>query len=79
MLDNLRDDASSSPFFEEEEELPDFLEEEMPARASDTFGWLGPVLALTPMQRFIISAMLFMAVCLIGTMFLMVTGRFALF
>ncbi len=79
MLDNLRDDSSASPFFEEEDELPDFLEEEAPAGESNLFGWLKPVLALSPMQRFIISAMLFMTVCLIGTMFLLVTGRFALF
>ncbi len=79
MLDNLRDDASTSPFFEEEE-IPDFLEEEeTPARKTDLFGWLAPIRALTPMQRFIISMMLLTTVCLLGTMFLLVTERFMLF
>lgn len=80
MLDNLRDDAAASPFFDDEE-LPDFLEheeEKAPSKAA-SFDFLKPIMALTPIQRFIIAALLFMTVCLIGSMFLMVTGRFAIF
>lgn len=81
MLDNLRDDANASPFFDDDE-VPDFLEEEelktaKPKSASVAF--LKPILKLTPMQRFIIAALLFMTVCVIGAMFLLVTGRFSVF
>lgn len=83
MFDNLREDASDSPFYQEEEEaLPDFEGEEKPQQkksAAETFAWLGPVLSMTPVQRLILSSMLFMMVCVIGTMFLLVTGTFALF
>ena len=81
MLDNLREDVNSSPFFDDEE-LPDFLEdvvEEKKGPKADTFAFLKPIIDLTPVQRFIISTMLFMAVCLIGSMFLLVIGRFSLF
>ncbi len=82
MLDNLRDDAAASPFFDDDDELPDFLEEEEVAKKqpkSDPFSFAKPILDLTPVQRFIIAAMLFTMVCLIGSMFLVVTGRFAIF
>ena len=81
MLDNLRDDADASPLFEDDG-LPDFLEDEMEEterQNSDSFGFLKPVLDLSPMQRFIIAVMLFMTVCLIGSMFLLVTQRIAIF
>lgn len=82
MLDNLRDDANASPFFDDDE-LPDFLEEEEKPEArktkTDAFAFLKPVMALTPIQRFVIAALLFMTVCIIGSMFLLVTGRFSVF
>ncbi len=83
MLDNLRDDANSSPFFDEDEELPDFLEEDdeesLAKPQSDPFAFLKPIMVLTPVQRFVLAALLFMAVCIIGSMFLMVTGKFFIF
>ncbi len=82
MLDNLRDDAAASPFFDDDDELPDFLEgeeEKVEQPRSEPFAFLKPVLDLTPVQRFIIAAMLFTMVCLIGSMFLIVTGRFSIF
>ena len=82
MLDNLRDDASSS-YFDDDDELPDFLdeEEEAPAAKSqgDSLAFLKPVMVLTPVQRLILAALLFMTVCIIGSMFLLVTGRFSIF
>ena len=76
MLDNLRDSASSSPFFEQEEELPDFLEEtpapKKPKKSSKNF------LGLTPPQRFVLSTMLFITVCILGALLLMVLGRVVL-
>jgi len=82
MLDNLRDDANTSSFFDDDE-LPDFLEEEEKQKAqnsnTDAFNFLKPVIALTPIQRFVIAALLFMTVCVLGLMFLLVTGRFSVF
>ena len=83
MLDNLREDANESSYFDEpDEELPDFFEDEeekVEKPKSDSFAFLKPILDLTPMQRFIIVALLFMAVCLIGSMALLVSGRFSIF
>jgi len=84
MLDNLRDDADASPLYEDDG-LPDFLEVDMEGmegtepQKSVSLGFLKPILALSPMQRFIIAVLLFMTVCLIGSMFLLVTQRIAIF
>ncbi len=80
MLDNLRDDADSSSYYEDDE-LPDFLDdvEEEKQSKPDSFAFLKPITDLTPVQRFVIATMLFMTVCLIGSVFLLVTGRFAIF
>lgn len=84
MLDNLRDDANASPFFDDDDELPDFFDEEegeprVSQAQGDLFAFLKPIMVLTPVQRFVLAALLFMAVCIIGSMFLMVTGKFAVF
>lgn len=75
MLDNLRDDDYSRPFFEDDS--PPEQEAEpaaMPApRRSRKF------LGMTPFQRFVISVMLMMVVCLLGTLFLLATGRIGLY
>ena len=81
MLDNLRDDADSSPYFDDDDEIPDFLEEEGKEEIkpkSDPFAFLLPIRKMTSGQRFIIVALIFMAVCLIGSMCLLVTGSFAI-
>ena len=79
MLDNLREDADSSPFFDDDDELPDFLEgDEVEENKTPGSSIFKPITDLTPVQRFVIVAMLFMAVCLIGSMFLLVTERFAI-
>jgi hypothetical protein len=74
MLDNLRDQAASSPFFQEEEPIP------------ETPGFIAPpprrtidqITGMTAQQRFIIAIMLLVVFCLLGTMGLMVTGKFVL-
>jgi len=73
MFDNLRDDAASNQFYEEEQSasLP-------PATGSEPF--FAPngskrILGMTGVQRFVIAFMFFMAVCLIGGMALLVTGK----
>jgi len=73
MFDNLRDDAESS-FYEEDTLPPD---EELfvppPKRKSS-----GKLLGMTPVQRFIIAIMLMVAVCTLGAMCLLLTGRIGL-
>lgn len=68
MLDNLRDQASATPFIEDDEQL---LGEAppRPPRASGRF------LGMTAPQRFVISLMLLFTVCLLGVLVLLVTGR----
>lgn len=96
MFDNLRDQASSSPFFqedvppEESAEIPamtptasfeagfepefttDFESEFEKPAASARF------LGMTAIQRFILALLLFLAICMIGASFLVVTGKFFL-
>jgi hypothetical protein len=77
MFDNLRDDANSSLYEDDDTEL--FPEEEVkavatpPRRKSS-----GKLLGMTSMQRFIIAMMLMIAVCILGTMCLLLTGKIGL-
>jgi hypothetical protein len=73
MLDNLRDQAASSPFFQEEEPLPEPVPEGPPPRKT-----LDQMIGMNTQQRLIIALMLLVVVCLLGTMMLLVTGRFVL-
>lgn len=70
MFDNLRNDAESS--FYEEDTLPpdDELIAPAPQRKSS-----GNLLGMTSAQRFIIAVMLMIAVCTLGTMCLLLTGK----
>lgn len=74
MLDNLRDDEFSKPFFEDDTplEAPEPEVRPIPRRS-------GRFLGMTPFQRFVIAMMLMMVVCLLGTMFLLATGRMGLY
>ena len=67
MLDNLRDQAASSQF---EEEVVPVQEEVEPPKPS-----LDQVLGMNAQQRFFLSVMLLFVVCLLGVMFLFVTGK----
>jgi hypothetical protein len=74
MFDNLREDAASSPFYEEEESA-----KFQPAAGAKPF-FSAPsssrrILGMTGVQRFVIAFLFFMAVCLIGGMALLVTGK----
>jgi len=69
MLDNLRDQAASSPFEFEEEVVPVQEEAALPKPSLDK------VLGMNAQQRFILSVMLLVVVCLLGVMFLFVTGK----
>ncbi|PJH75643.1 MAG: hypothetical protein CO064_05550 [Anaerolineae bacterium CG_4_9_14_0_8_um_filter_58_9] len=70
MLDNLRDQAASSQF---EEEVVPVQEEVEPPKPS-----LDQVLGMNAQQRFFLSVMLLFVVCLLGVMFLFVTGKIVL-
>lgn len=86
MLDNLRDDSARSMF---EEDDSDFLfpEEEPPEIPKRTKGNSfrlgvngdGRFLGMTAPQRLIIAIMLMFAVCSLGAMCLLITGKFALY
>ncbi len=68
MLDNLRDQAASSQYYQEE---PLSAQEEVrPTKPS-----LGQFLGMKAQQRFILAVMLFFVVCLLGVMLLFVTGK----
>ena len=75
MFDNLREDAASGPFYEDEESA-----KFQPAAGTESF--FGPpassrrILGMTAVQRFVVTFMLFLAICLIGGMALLVTGKF---
>lgn len=73
MFDNLRDDASSS-FYEEDTIPPDEALTIPPPRRRTS----GKLLGMTPVQRFIIATMLLVAVCVSGTMCLLLTNRIGL-
>jgi hypothetical protein len=93
MFDDLRgnENKSSSPFFEEdqssfEEEKPQGAPKAGTQRARGTrkgggFQFIdskGRILGMTAMQRFVISALLLAVVCIMGAMFMFVTGAFYL-
>jgi hypothetical protein len=72
MFDNLRDDSS---FEEEEAQFQPAAGMEFDApRKSGSSRFLG----MTSMQRFVLAVMLLLAVCVIGALCLLVTGRILL-
>ena len=80
MFDDLRQESDSSPFFKEEEVEP--LLDAKPQKRSRGggfgFKFNDKFLGMTSFQRFVISIMLLMVVCIMGTMFLLVTGKILL-
>ena len=77
MFDNLRDDAAESLYGETEAEFfPEGEAKPIPVAPPRKTG--GKFLGMTPVQRFIIAVMLMIAVCTLGTMFLLITGKIGL-
>ena len=72
MFDNLRDDAASSPFYEDEVKFQSAAGTIAPEPARRRSGRF---LGMTSLQRFVIAFMLMIAVCVIGTMALFVLGK----
>jgi hypothetical protein len=69
MLDDLR---NSSTFIDEEEELQD---QEESVRRYPTRRRKEPFLGMTAPQRFVVSLLLFMMVCVVGAFALMLTEK----
>ena len=72
MLDNLRESASQSPFFQDEQPQPE--QQPPPSRRPPA----RPFLGMTPVQRFILALMLFFMTCLVGSFFLLATEKIVL-
>ena len=75
MFDNLREEVSAKPFLDDEEEA-----KFQPAAGTESAGGSRStrILGMTAVQRFVIVFMLFLAVCVIGSLFLFVTGKISL-
>ena len=73
MFDNLREQANSQPFLEDEaqfQEAGGFSSASQ--KSSDRF------LGMTAPQRFVISLMLMFTVCIFGALALLITGKFGI-
>ncbi len=81
MFDNLRESASSSPFYEEDS---NDLYKEPASRPMDAV-IAAPrkresrMLGMNGAQRFFLSFMLFFVVCLLGTLAMLILGKMAVF
>jgi hypothetical protein len=73
MFDNLRNDANSRPFFEDEKA------QGQPAAGAVARPKSTKFLGMTSQQRFVIAFMVMIAVCVLGTMFLLITEKIGLY
>lgn len=69
MFDNLRDEAASKSFYEEEAKFQPAAGTESSPKGSKR------ILGMTAIQRFVIAFMVMLAVCIIGAMALLATGK----
>ena len=69
MLDNLRDSASKSPFFQEEQSPP----EETETSSQQPVG--GTLLGMNAIQRFVLAVMVFMMTCVMGSFCLLIFNK----
>lgn len=76
MFDGLRNDASNTSGFDEQpvEFYPD--EESAPRQSKKSSRQSSKFLGMTPVQRFLLSLMLFFSTCLLGAVFLVMAGKF---
>ena len=80
MFDGLRNDASNPSGFDEPVEF--FPDDKPPAPAPRLAPKKrkssGKFLGMTPQQRFLLAVMLMITVCLLGSMCMLITGRFVI-
>lgn len=84
MFDNLREQPDSAPFdstpfYEDEAQFEEAERRPMASPRRRAAGSNGRLLGMTPMQRFLLAFMLFMAVCTLGAMLLLVAEKISLF
>jgi len=73
MLDNLRESASQSPFFQEDQKPPEqkpSTQQKQPKQPGSRH-----FLGMSPAQRFVIVLMVFMMVCVFGSFILVATEK----
>jgi hypothetical protein len=80
MWNQFRGKDDEAPFFQDDQ--PEVVEAK-PSKPKKSLN-LGkyfeePILGMTAPQRLLISTMLFIMVCLLGSMFLIITGTFSIF
>ena len=69
MLDDLREQASSSDLFEGEENGFEYSDAKAPRETLRLF------FGMTPVQRLVITVMILLMICVMGSFFLLVTER----
>ena len=69
MLDDLREQASESDFFEKEDSSANYVDE-LETRLSPKL-----FLGMTPIQRLVIAIMILLMACVMGTFLLLVTEK----
>ncbi|MGZ6316828.1 MAG: hypothetical protein ACXWNQ_06165 [Anaerolineales bacterium] len=76
MFDNLRDQANSTPFYEDETQFRESegMSAPPPPAKPTNLRFMG----MTPPQRFIVAVMFLISICVLGTMLLLLTGRISL-
>lgn len=79
MFDNLRDSADSSSFYEEDDNELYREPSSEPAAAPKPKRRETRILGLTGQQRFLLSLMLFLTVCAVGTLAMLFLGKMSLF
>jgi len=82
MWNQFREKDEEAPFFEEE--TPEVVESPPSKKVKLPSVDLGkyfeePILGMTAPQRFLLSTLILIAVCLLGTMFMVIIGNFNLF
>jgi hypothetical protein len=75
MLDNLRNQASFTPDEEDEPVEPKKPEEPKPPKPHRS---IDQITGMTDKQRLMLAVMLLIMVCLLGSIFLLITGRVVL-
>lgn len=78
MFDNLRDEPNSTPFYEDEAQFQAAPSGSAPLKSSASSSDRR-LLGMSAQQRFILTMMLLIMVCLLGSACLLLTGKLALF
>ncbi len=76
MFDNLREQANSSPFYEEEAQFQPAASTTTAATPQRRSSSSNRILGMTAAQRFLISVMFMFMVCILGALVLVITGKF---